>query len=102
MSNIRDGDLYKIINIDGIAFEIRYGYYEEFERDRSEPMPIYPDLISTPRYTTDGSPIVTAMQDVCHGFEGGDRDLGCYGCRHFRECEDLIGICHHPERKERL
>lgn len=101
MQNIRDGDIYKTINIDTLTFEIRYGYYEEYERGRSEPLPIYPDFISEPAYTGEGRPLVTAMQDVCQSFEGGDRDLGCYGCRHFHECEDLIGICNHPEKQKR-
>lgn len=93
MNHIRDGDLYKTITVDGVVFELRYGYYEEYERGRSEPVPIYPDLRAEPKYLSDGTPIVTAMQEACDGFVGDDRELGCYGCRHFEECEDLIGLC---------
>ena len=99
MNKICDGDLYKNIHIQGKTFEIRYGYYEEFERSRSEPVPIYPDFIAEPIYTEDGYPFVTAMQESCELFDGNDRELGCYGCRHFHECEDLIGICESEAKK---
>lgn len=93
MKKIQDGDLYKIINIKGREIEIRYGYYETYERDHHDPVPIYPDLLSEPLLTDEGERIVTAMQSVCERFEGGDRELGCFSCRHFRLFEDLIGIC---------
>lgn len=101
MNKIRDGDVYKTIKINGREFEIRYGYYEEFERERTEPVPIYPDFISNPIYDEDGFPFATAMQEACDGFVGQDREFGCFGCRHFKECEDLLGICHHPEKIKR-
>ena len=101
MSNIRDGDLYRTIKIENITFEIRYGYYEEYERGRSEPVPIYPNLLANPEYTADGTPIVTAMQEPCDHFEGGDRELGCYHCRHFQECEDLIGLCRFESNRQK-
>jgi hypothetical protein len=34
MDRIKDGDLYKTIRIFGKDFEIRYGYYEEFEKQK--------------------------------------------------------------------
>ena len=40
MHKIRDGDIYKIIELHGSTFELRYGYYEEYERGREEPVPI--------------------------------------------------------------
>lgn len=99
MSNIRDGDVYKTIDVENKSFEIKYGYYEEFERLSSEPVPIYPDFISRPIYTDNGTPFVTAMQQTCDHFEGGDSEIGCYSCRYFSECEDLIGLCHHKEKR---
>lgn len=101
MNDIRDGDVYKIIRVEDMTFEIKYGYYEEYERGRSEPVPIYPCFLSEPAYTDGGAPLVTAMQEACPGFEGEDRELGCFGCRHFSEWEDLIGICESPERKRK-
>lgn len=94
MEKIKNGDLYKIINIKGKELEIRYGYYEEYEKDYHEPVPIYPDLLSVPLLTDCGERIVTAMQSVCERFEGGDPELGCFSCRHFKAEEDLIGICN--------
>jgi hypothetical protein len=101
MQKQNDGDLYKLIFVGGRIFEIRYGYYEEFEREGGDPVPIYPDLGSTPVYGTDGRRIVTAMQDVCDHFLGECGELGCYGCRHYRCVDDLIGICNNIENKKK-
>lgn len=88
-----EGKVYKIVCSHGRVFDIRYGYYEEYERARGEPIPIYPNFNKNPEYTDEGYPFVTAMQDVCSHFEGEDSGLGCYGCRHFDHGDDLIGIC---------
>ena len=95
----RDGDLYRIIFINGKTFEIRYGYYEEFERDRNDPVPIYPNLLERPVYDGDGRPIVTAMQDVCDHFDGSCGEIGCYGCAHYKAVEDLMGVCINDNKK---
>lgn len=99
MHQIRDGDLYRRITVAGKTFELRYGYYEEYERTRGEPVPIYPDFSLHPQYGADGAPFVTAMQDACPHYAGVDRSLGCFGCQYFREREDLIGICRCPARQ---
>ena len=101
MNKIRDGDVYKTITVQGVTFELKYGYYEEYEKSHSEPVPIYPDFRREPRHTEDGHPFVTAMQDTCEGFRGEDCSLGCYACRHFKEGEDLIGICLSADRRLR-
>ena len=53
---IKEGDLYKILNIQGHTFKLYYGYYEDCERENPavEPMPIYPDFIKSPKYTDTG------------------------------------------------
>ncbi len=91
-----EGELYKILNIDGCIFEIKYGYYEECDRKNPvvEPMPIYPDFIKNPVYTSDGSPFVTKMQDVCRYYNGKDIvDKECAECEYYRHGDELIGIC---------
>ena len=54
----KEGDLFKIIQIHGKTFEIRYGFYEE--RDRlgrfAEPIEIYPDFIKETIYELDAPP----------------------------------------------
>lgn len=94
--NIKEGDLYKIIKISNIEFEIRYGYYEEADRysKYNEPIPIYPDFIKNPQYTEEGFPIVTHMQDKCIYFKGNIKEDSCYKCVHYKEQEDLMGICN--------
>ena len=91
--SVREGELYKVITVGDRKIEIRYGYYEEFERRHGEPVPIYPDFTKQPIYTEDGMPLVTAMQEVCVSFIGGDREMGCYSCRHYRHIDDLVGKC---------
>lgn len=91
-----EGELYRILDAFGHSFEIRYGFYEDFERDNSEPIPIYPDFLKEPRYTPDGSPFVTEMQDMCpHGCfkANGLTDECCGNCSHFRTGNELIGRC---------
>lgn len=97
----QEGDLYKRITIAGRTFELYYGYYEEFERhtENSEPMPIYPDFTKDPLYTDDGTPFVTAMQDVCRHYQGEKNGDGCSDCTHFRKCEELFGLCTCPQNR---
>lgn len=67
----REGELYRRVLIGSRTFEVFYGYYEDFEREKHEPMPLYPDLLREPVYTEDGMLIVTGMQDSC-------RDHRCF------------------------
>lgn len=97
----QEGELYKIVNIKGKIFELRYGYYEEIDRASGEPDVIYPDLIREPQYTEDGLPIVTLMQDACRHFIGNKNDESdCSQCAYFERCEDLFGICRCPTAKK--
>ena len=93
---IQEGDIYEVLTVCGKIFEIRYGYYEDFERDGESPIPIYPDLEKTPIYGTDGKRIVTFMQDPCEHFipqeEGADPYCGC--CKYYdRTHERMVEPC---------
>ncbi len=97
-----EGELYKEINIFGERFEIFYGYYEECERDNEniEPMPIYPDFIINPKFTKDGRPFVTKMQDACKYYKGKILTYKeCADCEFYRHGEDFLGICMHEKNK---
>ena len=94
----KEGELYKILTVSGHTFEIRYGYYEEFERQHNEPMAIYPNFIRAPRYTKGGLPLVTAMQDICRYYRGDPQEDTCGECHYYRRGEDLIGLCTCPQR----
>lgn len=92
----KEGDLYKVITACGKSFPLYYGYYEEADRycTYNDPVEVYPDFISDPVYTEDGTPFATAMQDPCQYFQGElDEDSTCYHCRHYQKCEELLGIC---------
>ncbi len=100
-NTIREGDLYKVLNVFGRTFSLYYGYYDDIERHSkyNDPIPIYPDFLAEPQYTPEGIPFATAMQDACPHYAGNDNDGSCQSCRHFQECEDLLGICHCDRRK---
>ena len=91
----KEGDLYRVVTTFGRTFELKYGYYEEIDRD-GDPDVIYPDFINNPLYTDDGEPFVTMMQDACGGFDGElkrNEDSTCSECRYFNRGEDWFGIC---------
>ncbi len=99
----REGALHSVIVVEDISFEIRYGYYADYEREHWEPEPIFPDLKKNPIYTSKGVPIVTQMQDVCENFElhpARDNDGRCADCIHFYNEENkLIGLCRCEKRQ---
>ena len=100
----KEGDLFKKLDIFGQSFEIRYGYYEEYERQNPsiDPMPIYPDFFKKPIYTSDGFPFVTKMQDACKHYEGKKTKCDeCAECKFYCSGEDFIGICICPRNKEK-
>ena len=100
----KEGDLYKVVTTFGKTFELRYGYYEE--RDRQSPLcrpvPVYPDFLKAPLYTDDGKPFVTMIQDACRCYKGtGKRtsDTTCSECTYFERGEEWFGICACAERR---
>ena len=57
MEMIKEGDLYKRIEIEGVTFLIYYGYSTEKEKEHGwEPAPQYPAFEEVPQYTPDGRP----------------------------------------------
>lgn len=92
-NTIREGELYKVLTAFGREFEIRYGYYEDFERDSNEPIAIYPDFLKHPQYTADGYPFVTQMQDVCSACRLRSDEDCCGNCTYFVIGKEMIGIC---------
>ena len=104
MKKHNEGEIYKVISLCGKIFELRYGYYEEFERESkfSEPIPIYPDFVTDPQYTAEGYPLATQMQEPCrYGRLRGRLDPCCADCLFFCEGEDLIGICKSESRRKK-
>ncbi len=101
----KEGDLFKIIQLHGRTFEIRYGFYEECDRNNrfAEPMEIYPDFEKEPQHTDDGVPFVTAMQTPCENFSGEEhKDSTCEECAFYDHGEELLGICTCPKNRKRM
>ena len=101
----REGDLYKNVTTFGKTFELRYGFYEERDRQNPlcEPAILYPDFLKEPLFTDEGNPFVTVMQDACKSYKGEAKrtaDTTCAECKHFRQGEEWFGICTCPENKQ--
>ena len=100
----KEGELYRVIEAHGRHFEIYYGYYDEMDRQNPSlpPLEMYPDFKQKPIFTEEGIPFVTAMQAICEYYLGdGDEDNTCYQCNHFEKCEELLGVCKCPSRRNR-
>lgn len=98
----REGELYKVLTLHGHTFELRYGYYEDFERENPaiDPMPIYPDFRKEPRHTCEGFPFVTKMQDACKHYSGKpERFADCAECQYYMHGDELLGICTCPKNR---
>ena len=99
-----EGELYKAVTTFGKSFELRYGFYEECDRENPlcEPVIIYPDFLKEPFYTDEGSPFVTMMQDACISYKGEYKkslDSTCADCDFFLRGEELFGICNCRHRQ---
>lgn len=98
-----EGDIFDIVSVGGHQFTIRYGYYEETERGTTDPIPIYPCFISEPRYTPDGMPLVTRVQDACEHYRTENTQEGdgwCADCIHCLSEQAHIGICRCEHRRK--
>lgn len=93
----KEGDLYKVIELYGQKFEIRYGYYEDIDR-QYEPYEVYPNFKKHPVYTDDGAPFVTLMQESCKYYKsvGNDSDHDCSSCVYMERGDELIAVCRCP------
>ena len=97
----REGELYRVVQTYGHTFELRYGYYEECDRS-GPPDVLYPNLIEEPRYSQEGYPLATRMQDACPYFLSKQKrraDPICGECRYFCPGEDWFGICTKRRRE---
>ena len=94
----KEGELYRVVMTFGKIFELRYGYYDDCDRQNPlcEPDIIYPDFTESPLYTDTGAPFVTMMQDACEHYKGAKKrtqDTTCEECKFFRRGEEWFGIC---------
>ncbi|MBO7196564.1 MAG: hypothetical protein J6V80_04465 [Clostridia bacterium] len=97
----KEGDLFKVVELHGRRFEIRYGYYEEIDRTH-DPTEVYPDFLKNPVYTEDGYPFITYMQEGCKYYQkrDNDDDNDCYSCIHMERGQELIGVCRCKSRRK--
>lgn len=103
-SEPREGELYKSVTTFGKTIELRYGFYEERDRENPlcQPVPIYPDFTQTPLYTDGGEPFATMVQDACEHYRGENGktpDTTCEECDYFRRGQDWFGVCACPKNQ---
>ena len=101
----REGEIYREFTLFGEFFSLKYGYYDEQERNdpEAEPMILYPDFEKQPKFTADGFPFVTKMQDACRYYKGkGQTSCECAECIYYKHGEELIGICTCYEKREKV
>lgn len=99
----KEGELYKKLTVGGHCFELKYGFYADFERESGEPVVIYPDLITCKLYAQDGNMLVTAIQEPCRYYkvyEEQMRNEWCCDCEYYMYSGDDIGICSCPENNQ--
>ena len=97
---IREGDVHEVAFVGGHSFMIRYGYYSEEDRYSTDPIPIYPCFLTEPKYTQEGHPLITRIQDACHHYSpGAGGDGWCADCTHACQWDGQIGICRCESRK---
>ena len=91
----REGQLYKAFTLEGHGFELKYGYYEDRERELCPPVVIFPDLVASPLYSSRGYPLVTQIQDPCRHFKPHTKapEHWCGDCAYFTGEHREIGIC---------
>ncbi len=90
----KEGDIYTVVNIGKHTFELKYGYYEEGDRECGEPVVIYPELSDI--YTEEGLKIVTAIQTPCKHYKvqkGCGREECCSDCIYYPNRRAEIGVC---------
>ena len=100
----KENEIYKTVTTFGKSFELRYGYYEEKDRNNPlcKPVPIYPDFLRAIVYTDDGKAFVTMMQDSCEYYSGEEKrtsDTTCAECIYFEQGADWFGICTNEKNK---
>lgn len=105
MEKIKEGALYKSIEIEGVRFDIYYGYECEGERARGwEPEPVYPNFLTNPQYTQEGKPFVLIHDEICANYQPISKTtecICCSNCKHFSRLEEVIGVCNAKSNKEK-
>ncbi len=97
----KEGDLYKVIKVGETEFTIYYGYYSESDRFLESPMPILPDFLKNPQYSSCGRPFVTRIQDACEHYKTHDNTEGdgwCADCKYYLNKDDDIALCKNKKR----
>lgn len=105
MGDIKEGMLYKSVEIDGVRFDIYYGYECEGERNRGwEPEPLYPNFTTNPQFNQKGKPFALTYDEVCDEYKPISKTtecICCANCKLFEKREEVIGVCNAKKRNNK-
>lgn len=96
-NEIKEGDLYKIVEVAGKKFDIRYERLED--PDPEDPDALVPHLFlfeENPEYTKDGFAFRNKFDSVCPYLKPKDHDFynhECERCVYLSETVEYIGVC---------
>lgn len=98
------GDLYKVIEVAGRKFEIRYLDMGAVDSEMAgQLIPDFPFFDENPEYTDDGYPFANVLNDDCKHYRSDDPtpEGTCRDCIYFREAVEEIGVCRCTARRLR-
>ena len=103
MTEGKEGELYKSVEIEGARFDIYYGYASEQEKKSGwEPTPQYPDFDNEPQFAENGYRFTVAYGQVCEHYEPISTTtdfIYCHNCKLFDKKEEYIGVCLCEKRR---
>ncbi len=95
-----DSERTRVYELEGLRLEIPLHY----DQERGQWFELLPDLEEQPRYSSQGKPVVCAVQDICarkrQTFGEPCRDCGSCAYYEATEPHDLIGLCGDPTRRQ--
>lgn len=106
MGGIKEGTLYKSVEIEGVLFDIYYGYECEGERAHGwDPSPLYPDFAKNPLHTKNGKPFALIYDEPCDEYLPISKTtecICCANCKLFEKREEIIGVCNAEKRRKNI
>jgi len=86
----------RVFDLDGDRLSVHFRYDPAFDVYLGS----YPDFMETPRYTPNGRPWKSVVQDECPHADPQYRDCGT--CPHLKKEKsgDLIGVCFHEALRQ--
>ena len=103
--SVKNGELYKSVEVEGVRFDIYYGYESEnVKRLGWEPTPQYPDFNTQPTFSPQGKRFTLTYGEICNDYQPISKTterICCQNCKLFNKKEEYIGLCESKNRARR-